>query len=105
MQKPNWLVKNCLKNSINSSDFTAPLPLKFKIDNKICLTVFNCLNDIAPQYLQMLLLWKAPLSAINCGSLQKVTRRYFGAGLVCGLPFLFWFSMWPTWLECVLPKL
>ena len=42
------------------------LPLKFRIDYKICLTVFNCLNDIAPQYLQMLLLWNAPLSAINC---------------------------------------
>ena len=28
--------------------------------------MFNCLNDIAPQYLQMLLLWNAPLSAQNC---------------------------------------
>ena len=42
------------------------LPLKFRIDYKICLTVFNCLNDIAPQYLQMLLSWNAPLSPINC---------------------------------------
>ena len=42
------------------------LPLKFRIDYKICLTVFNCLNDIAPQYLQMLLSWNAPLSAMNC---------------------------------------
>ena len=41
------------------------LPLKFRIDYKIRLTVFNCLNDIAPQYLQMLLLWNVPLSAIN----------------------------------------
>ena len=28
--------------------------------------MFNCLNDFAPQYLQMLLSWNAPLSAINC---------------------------------------
>ena len=42
------------------------LPLKFRINYKICLTVFNCLNDIASQYLQMLLSWNAPLSAINC---------------------------------------
>ena len=28
--------------------------------------MFNCLNDIAPQYLLMVLLWNAPLSAINC---------------------------------------
>ena len=41
------------------------LPLKFRIDYKLCLTVFNCLNDIAPQYLQMLLSWNAPLSPIN----------------------------------------
>ena len=44
------------------------LPLKFRIDYKICLTVFNCLNDIAPQYLQMLLSWNAPLSPINCNT-------------------------------------
>ena len=42
------------------------LPLKFRINYKICLTVFNCLNDIALQYLQMLLSWNAPLSPINC---------------------------------------
>ena len=36
------------------------------MDYKIRLTVFNCLNNIASQYLQKLLSWNAPLSAINC---------------------------------------
>ena len=41
------------------------LPLKFRIDYKIYLPVFNCINNIAPQYLQMLLSWSALLSALN----------------------------------------
>ena len=36
------------------------LPMKYRIDYKICLVVFNCLHDFAPHYLQELLKWKIP---------------------------------------------
>ena len=36
------------------------LPVKYRIDYKICLIVFNCLRDFAPHYLQGLLNWKIP---------------------------------------------
>ena len=36
------------------------LPVKYRIDFKICLTVFNCLHDCAPRYVQTLLQWNIP---------------------------------------------
>ena len=36
------------------------LRMKYRIDYKICLIVFNCLRDFAPHYLQELLKWKIP---------------------------------------------
>ena len=36
------------------------MPAKYRIDFKICATVFNCLFGNAPQYLQNILEWKVP---------------------------------------------
>ena len=37
------------------------LPVKYRLDFKICLLVFNCLHNFAPCYLQELLYWNQPL--------------------------------------------
>ena len=36
------------------------LPVKYRIEFKICMTVFNCLFGFAPKYLQELLTWNVP---------------------------------------------
>ena len=36
------------------------LPVKYRIEYKICITVFNCLFGFAPKYLQDLLTWNVP---------------------------------------------
>ena len=40
------------------------LPVKYRIEYKICLTVFKCLHDLAPQYLQELLKWNTPTNDV-----------------------------------------
>ena len=36
------------------------LPVKYRIEYKICITVYNCLFGLAPRYLQDLLIWNLP---------------------------------------------
>ena len=36
------------------------LPVRFRIDYKVCMLVFNCLHGLAPSYLQCLLKWNVP---------------------------------------------
>ena len=36
------------------------LPVKYRIEYKICITVYNCLFGLAPKYLQDLLSWNLP---------------------------------------------
>ena len=36
------------------------LPVRYRIEYKICLIVFNCLHNVAPSYLQDLLTWNQP---------------------------------------------
>ena len=39
------------------------LPVKYRIDYKVCILVFNCLNNCAPAYLKDLLKWNIPSRA------------------------------------------
>ena len=56
------------------------LPVKYRIEYKVCLTVFKCLRDLAPHYLQELLQWKIPthtvlISNINdCDHVPRTTQ-------------------------------
>ena len=56
------------------------LPIKYRVDYKINLTVFKCLRDLAPHYLQELLQWKIPthtvlISNINdCNYVPRTTQ-------------------------------
>ena len=51
------------------------LPVKYRIDFKICVLVFNCLHQMAPVYLQNLLLWNIPsLPATDQSSTNYIPR-------------------------------
>ena len=52
------------------------LPVKYRIDYKICLTVFKCLRELAPKYLQELLIWNIPTHAILIDNLNKVVPPF-----------------------------
>ena len=41
------------------------LPVRYRIDFKVCLLVFNCLHDLAPEYLQDLITWNVPSRTVN----------------------------------------
>ena len=40
------------------------LPVKYRIDFKICLMVYNCMHCLAPSYLQHLLKWNTPTHSV-----------------------------------------
>ena len=44
------------------------LPVKYRIDFKICITVFNCLHDMAPNYLKDILSWNIPTRSVILGT-------------------------------------
>ena len=46
------------------------LPVKYRIEYKVCLIVFNCLHDLAPCYLQELLMWNIPTHTVLINNLN-----------------------------------
>ena len=43
------------------------LPVKYRIDFKVCTLVFNCLNNSAPEYLKDLVKWNIPSRPLDNG--------------------------------------
>ena len=54
------------------------LPVKYRIDYKVCLTAFNCLHNCAPDYLQPLLTWNIPShEVLNISGIPRTTQDPF----------------------------
>ena len=65
------------------------LPVQYRIDYKVCVLVFNCLHQIAPVYLQNLLIWNVPsLPAIENASVNYIPRATQDPSLLT-IPFDF----------------
>ena len=51
------------------------LPVTHRVDYKICVLVFNCLNGLAPEYLQNLLKWNVPTRSATSDIIRFDTNR------------------------------
>ena len=51
------------------------LPIKFRIDYKIAVTVFKCLNNLAPPYLNELIEIYSPSRSLRSSSLNLLTTK------------------------------